>query len=277
LIVNSAAEDYREIIYPVSRSILLTLVGLILWNLSSQIVPKIGIWSGVGYVILVSFLGTATLSLFEAVREHPSRIRSLVAMFLSRNLALRFTLLLLSSAYLFIVRGVFLGRYPGVQSYLIVVEWITLSVIALRSFWAFKGFIENEYVEPDQVENWSSHTQSLEWVTDLRMKGVADSIQDFLDRGVKDSLVVCLVGLMRDAGELDISITSSLSPLIEYEDLRPGIVFHRSQEEYLMEKNRERRKTIFIGTLSQLRKIGLKVQLPEDALPQTKEGDVKRI
>jgi hypothetical protein len=240
-------------------------------------VPKIGIWSGVGYVILVSFLGTATLSLFEVVREEPRRIKSIVATFLSRNLALRFTLLLSTSAYFFVARGVFFSRYPDAQSFFIVAEWITLSVIVLRSYWSFKGFIENEYVEPDQAENWNRHTQSVEWVTDQRMKGVADSIQDFLDRGVKDSIVVYLVGLMRDVGEFDSSITSSLSPLIEYEDLHPGIVFHRSQEEYLKEENTKRRKTIFVGTLSQLRTIGLNVQLPEDALPQTKKGEIKRI
>ena len=277
LVINSVSENYREIIYPVSRSMLLALVGLILWYLSNQIIsPKIGIQEGIGYVILFSFLGTAMLSLFEAIRELPGGTISLIATYLSRNLWRRSIFLLLTSAYLFVGRGIIINRYSDAQTYLIVAEWITLSALVLRSYWQFKGFIENEYVKPDQIENWSRHVQSVEWATDERMKGVADSIQDFLDRGVKDSLVVCLVGLMRDAGELEDSITSSLSPLIEYEDLRPGVVFHSLQKEYIEEKNRKRRMSIFSGTLSQLSKIGLKVQLPEGTLSTANEGDLKR-
>jgi hypothetical protein len=277
LILNSVSENYREIIYPVSRSILLALVGLILWYLSNQIISsKTGIQEGIGYVILFSFLGTAILSLFDAIRELPGRTISLVATYLSRNLWRRSIFLLLTSAYLFVGRGIIINKYPDAQTYLIIAEWITLSALVLRSYWQFKGFIENEYVKPDQIENWSRHIQSIEWATDERMKGVADSIQDFLDRGVKDSLVVCLVGLMRDAGELEDSITSSLSPLIEYEDLHPGVVFQSLQEEYIKEKNRKRRMSIFSGTLSQLSKIGLKVQLPEGTLSTANEGDLKR-
>jgi hypothetical protein len=277
LMVNSVAVNYREIVYPLSRSIFLALMGLILWNLSNQIeFSQIGIKRGVNYVILVSFLGTATLSLFDIVRKHPSGIISLLATFLSRNLALRSIVLLLASSYLFVGRGVLINNYPNVQSYLIVVEWITLSIIVFRSYWAFKGFIEKEYVEPDELEKWNRHTQNNEWATDQRMKSVADAIQEFLDRGVKDSLIVYLIGLMRDAGELDNSITSSLSPLIDYVDLHSGVIFHASQEMYIDEKNRKRRITIFADTISQLRKIGLKVQLLEDTFPLTQEGEFKR-
>jgi hypothetical protein len=81
---------------------------------------------------------------------------------------------------------------------------------------------------------------------------------------------------LRDAGELDNSIASSLSPLIDYVDLHPSVIFHESQEMYIEEKNRKRRLTIFAETISQLRKIGLKLQLPEDVFPLAQEGEFKR-
>jgi hypothetical protein len=103
------------------------------------------------------------------------------------------------------------------------------------------------------------------------MEGVADSIQGFLDGGVKGPLVVSLMGLMRDAGELDDRIESNLSPLIDYDDIRPGFVFHSSQVEYIDEKNRERRLAIFAEAIKQLSVIGLKIQLPEGMLPQDRK------
>jgi hypothetical protein len=279
LIVNSVSESYWEIMNPASRSMLLFLLGLNLWYLSSQIIsPTSGVLGGIGYFFLFSFSGTAILSLFEALRGLQGRTISLVASFLGRNLASRSVFLVLIFAYLFIIRVILFSIFPGAQSLLIVAEWGTLSVLVLRSYWRFNVFVENEYVKPDQIEDWSRHVQSVEWMTDRRMEGVADSIQDFLNRGVKDSLIVFLVGLMRDAGELDDSIASSLSPLIEYEDLRPGVVFHSSQVEYIEEQNRKRRLAIFTGALSQLSKIGLKIKFPEGKLPQKgKKGELKRI
>jgi hypothetical protein len=278
LIVNSVSESYWEIMYPASRSLLLFLLGLNLWYLSNQIIsPTTGVWGGIGYFFLFSFSGAAILSLFEALRGFLGRTNSLVASFLSRNLVSRSVFLVVIFAYLFIVRVMLFSVFPGAQIFITVAEWVTLSVLVLRSYWHFKGFVEKEYVKPDQVEDWSRHTQSIDWATDERMEGVADSIQDFLNRGVKDSLIVCLVGLMRDAGELDDSIASSLSPLIEYEDLRPGFVFHSSQVVYIEEQNRKRRLTIFTGTLSQLSKIGLKIKLSEGKLPQKgNKGELKR-
>jgi hypothetical protein len=277
LIVNSLAVNYQEIAYPLSRSVFLALMGLVLWNLSNQIqFSQIGVKTGVNYVILVSFLGSASLSSFDVLRKHQSRVVSIVATFLSRDLALRSIVLLLTSSYLFVGRGVLMNNYPNVQSYLMVAEWVTLSVIVFRSYWSFKGFIEKKYVEHDELEKWSRHTQNSEWATDQRMKSVSDAIQEFLDRGVKDLIIVYLIGLMRDAGELDNSIASSLSPLIDYVDLHPSVIFHESQEMYIEEKNRKRRLTIFAETISQLRKIGLKLQLPEDVFPLAQEGEFKR-
>jgi hypothetical protein len=268
LVVNSVSENYREIMYPASRSVLLLLIGLNLWSLSDQIIyPKTGIWGGVGSFFLFSFSGVAMLSFSEAFRGLPSRMVSLVAAFLSRNLRSRSVLVVLTFAYLFVGRGILLSGFPGVQAFLVVAEWVVLSAFVLRSYLRFKGFVENEYVKPDQVEDWSRHVQSPDLATDPRMEGVADSIQGFLDGGVKGPLVVSLVGLMSDAGELDDRVESSLSPLIDYEDLRPGFVFHSSQVGYIDEKNRERRLAIFTEALKQLSVIGLKIQLPDGMLP----------
>ena len=272
LVVNSVSGNYREIMYPASRSMLLLLLGLNLWSLSDQIIyPKTGIWGGVGYFFLFSFSGVALLSFSEAFRGLPGRTVSLVASFLSRNLRSRSILVVLIFAYLFVARSIFLSDFPAAQAFLVVAEWVTLSGLVLQSYFRFKGFVESEYVKPDQVEDWSRHVQSSDWATDPRMEGVADSIQGFLDGGVKGPLVVSLVGLMKDAGEFDDRIESNLSPLIDYEDIRPGFVFHSSQVEYINEKNRERRLAIFAEAIKQLSVIGLKIQLPEGMLPQDRK------
>lgn len=267
LIINSVSESYKEIIYPASKSILLLLIGLDLWSLSDQIIPKTGIWGGVGYFVLSSFSGMALLSFSDVFKNNPDKFVSLAVDFLRRNRVSRSIIVVLASAYIFVGRAILLSVFPHIQAYLIVAEWGALSALALRSYLRFKGFVETEYVKPDQVESWSRHTPITN-SPDQGMEFIADSIQSFLSGGIKGPLVVSFIGLMRDVGEHDDGITSSLSPLIEYEDLRPGVVFHSSQVRYIDEKNRERRLAIFTETLKRLSIIGLNIQLPEGKLVQ---------
>jgi hypothetical protein len=256
-LVNVVLETYEKIARPVSRSLLLVVTGYILTNAVTKMRPYIsgfdpGIFGKANTIILYSFVATAALSLFEVAKHSSNEVVSFTSRLLSRSLPTKFVSMACLFLYLFLVRGFLIGQYAFLSTYIVVFEWIAICLFAYSTYRSFRGYVEKEFVVPDIVEEWRQHIQSIDWVTDHKLEDVANSVKLFVEKGVKDMLVIYLVSIMSRVSVSEGLMANAISPLLAYVDLKPGLVILSWQVSYIESENRARRKSILKKVLDNL-------------------------
>lgn len=218
----------------------LTLVGL---SLSS------GIISGISSLILLSSLTAAFLSLTVLAEnnENPyvATFAKRISIRPSENFIQVFTLL----AYLFYVRPQIDVYFSEYSKYLPYFEWGIIVFTAFLSFRNLRSYIQNDLTRVDVMGKLQKHLQEIETSSDYRIDNLTKSVNNFIERGEKEVLLMYLANILSKNSASALSSANALHELIYYKPKELELITFRWNKEQAHLQDMAKRKEILSQVL----------------------------
>jgi hypothetical protein len=139
-----------------------------------------------------------TFALFRWIKENPKR-----------NFLIGFLL----TAYLVLIRTSLAAN----MTFLPYVEWIMITLMVFEIYTAARISDAESYVSSEN-KAWKSHVQENRREIGQDLTRVKSAIEEFVDHGVKDHLLVYLVLYMQRLGKTEEDIFEMLSPLMNCQE-----------------------------------------------------------
>lgn len=173
----------------------------------------------------------ATSHLLKRISEEPLR---------------NFSVGFLVTAYLSLLRPPLAINVP----FLPYGEWVIL-VLVVYVMYSTTRLSSEEFLVRSEGLGWKMHTQEVTRVTGIDLIRITSVMNQFVDQGVKEPLIVYLALHMQRLGETEEEILKTLGPLIEYHDERKPrlyfLIYPRASRK-LAERNKKARED-FLNTL----------------------------
>jgi hypothetical protein len=205
---------------------------------------RAGLAEPVNNVIIVSTALTAVLSLTGVFKNHPNPyleyLGGRIGGQIEKVTLLNFTLIY----YLFFVRWYLLESSGVNPQYVVMGEWAAICLFFYVSYRSMKRYAEESLVRQDVTGTWRKHMQQVDMHTDSQLDHLSDLVEGFIDKGAKKGLIVHLTLLLRNSSLEAHAITSTLTPLIEHNDVEPPRIGFPWQADHVAELNKQRRRKI---------------------------------
>jgi hypothetical protein len=213
---------------------------------------RAGLAEPVNNVIIISTAITAVLSLTGVFKNHPNPyleyLGSNIGGQIEKVTLLNFTLIY----YLFFVRWYLLESSGINPEYVVMGEWVAICFFFYVSYRSMKRYAEESLVRQDVIGTWRKHLQRVDMHTDSQQEHLSDLVEGFIDKGVKKGLIIHLTLLFTNSSLEAPSITRTLSPLIEHNDMEPPRIGFPWQADHVAELNKQRRRKIVNTVLSSI-------------------------
>jgi hypothetical protein len=207
-------------------------------------VIRAGLAEPVNNVIIVSTALTAVLSLTGIFKNHPNPYLEYLGSRISGQIEKVTLLNFVIIYYLFFVRWYLLESSGVNPQYVVIGEWAAICLGFYVGYRGMKRYAEESLVRQDVTGTWRKHTQQVSVHTDSKLGRLTDLIEGFIDHGTKKELIVHLTLLLRNSALEAHSITRTLTPLIEYIDLKPPKIGLPWQADHVAKLNKRRRRKI---------------------------------
>ena len=119
------------------------------------------------------------------------------------------------TAYLSFIRPPLTGTLPFIP----YAEWIAVVFTVYVMYTLTRNSAQKSYLGSENP-GWRKHVQEVSRETGHDLKRVTSFIEEFVDQGVKEPLLVYLTLHLQRLGETDESILRTLNPLIKYKENR---------------------------------------------------------
>lgn len=133
-------------------------------------------------------------------------------------------------------------------------EWVTV-VLLVYVMYSTTRLSNEDFLVRAEGLSWKVHTQKITRVTGLDLIRITSVMDQFVDHGVKEPLIVYLALHMQRLGETEVEILKTLSPLIDYQDERkPRLYFliYPWASRKLAERNKKAREDILNTLLNKI-------------------------
>ena len=160
--------------------------------------------------------GLMTLS-FCSLLEPSSDVENSAASHLLRRLSedptRNFFIGFLVTAYLNLVRPPLAANEP----FLPYIEWVTIALVVYVMY-TMTRFSTKEFYVSSEGPGWKRHIQVVRRETGRDLIRITSVMEQFVDHGVKEPLLVYLTLHLQRLGETEEDILKTLSPLIDYKE-----------------------------------------------------------
>jgi hypothetical protein len=168
------------------------------------------------------------------------------------------------SLYFNYLRGSLNSISPGIASLSPYIEWTAICVAAALIFTRARGGMQASMMAETKMGDWIKHVQEVASYKGDRFVELTGMIDDFVEQGRRERLMVKLAMFLHDNGVEDDEIALTLSDLINYEDIKKPFFSPRGKASTLDWENRTHRRKILWKTVD--------IILPMDlGLPEFKE------
>ncbi|MBC8521796.1 MAG: hypothetical protein ISS94_00615 [Candidatus Syntrophoarchaeum sp.] len=238
--------EQKEKAQPIFISTGIMMTGYALWKgfqylISIHEVPsKLALFiNTLGLAIFAGFALAALVTLAVFGEKSKSLIVSGIFKWLV-NSQLSFMLI---ACFIVIYFGFFRPQILINWQHLQLLDWIIVVMMVWGSFSSVRGSINRNLSAPLTYSDWEKHTQKIENKIDEDLE-YAERVQWlFVEDGIKEELVVYLVGVLQENGSYSQqSISQQLSPLINYQDEpvpSPSFEWVKNRVSQRNRKNRE--------------------------------------
>lgn len=131
----------------------------------------------------------------------------------SRDPARNFFAGFLITAYLFLVRPPLTFNMP----FLPYVEWATVALAVYVMYTMIRLSPKEFYVSSEGL-HWKRHIQEVKRETGRDLIRISSAMEQFVDQGVKEPLLISLTLHRQRLGETEEEIVKTLRPLIDYQE-----------------------------------------------------------
>ncbi len=152
--------------------------------------------------------------------------------------------------------GFFLGGLqsfaPGLSNLSPYVEWTGICVFAALIFTVMRKGMQGSIMIRDRLGDWRKHMQRVTTYKGDRFVGFTEIIDEFVERGNRDRLLVKLALFLHENDVSDDDISGALGELINYEDEKKPSFSRRGQGQLIENKNIERRLAVLQSTIGNI-------------------------
>jgi|GEM_PF-1106566 len=161
------------------------------------------------------------------------------------------------SLYFNYFRGRLTTISPGIANLSPYIEWTAICIVAALVFTRTRKGMQTSMTAKAQLGDWMRHVQDVSTYKGDRFVGFIEMIDDFIEGGRRDRLLVRLTMFLQDTGMGDEEASQLLSELINYEDERRPIFSIRGRIAAIEEGNEERRREVLWSTINRILPISL--------------------
>lgn len=125
-------------------------------------------------------------------------------------------------------------------------EWGGISFVAFLIYRSETSFFRQELIEQEKSGKNVSHQTTIVDTTDSMYDETVRYVNEFIEEGKKQDLIVFLVNLFRHNGLSHKETREMVSELLNYENASPGDFMFSWQKDYYVEKNQKEREAIIL-------------------------------
>lgn len=152
--------------------------------------------------------------------------------------------------------GFFLGGLrsyaPGIESLSPYIEWTGICVFAAIIFTVMRRGMQGSIMIKNRFGEWGKHKQEITTYKGDRFAGFTEVIDDFVERGNRERLLVRLALFLHENKADDDEISGLLASLINYRDEKPPDMARSGRAEAVEEENKLKRLSLLQETIRQI-------------------------
>jgi hypothetical protein len=231
----------------IEGQIAIKLISLLIASSGTSMPPEMGV--AVGQFINLGVTIAAVFTLFAVFKTSQNPYLSALGSIAS-NYLFSVSLSLLGALYY----GFFLGGLssfaPSITNLSPYIEWTGICVFAALIFTVMRRGMQDSMMAKNRLGEWKKHLQQVTTYKGDRFVGFTEIIDDFVERGNRDRLLVRLALFLHENRVSDDEISTLLAELINYEDEKKPALSQRGRASTIDKGNRERRMNILQRTIS---------------------------
>jgi len=162
--------------------------------------------------------------------------------------------------------GFFMGGLsalaPSIRNLSPYVEWTGICVFAALIFTVMRRGMQGSIIVRDRLGQWKRHLQQITSYKGDRFVDFTKMVEDFVQRGEKDKLLVKLALYLNENRVADEEISTLLTDLINYEDAKKPVISRRGRSTEIDEENMKKRLEVLQRTINSIAPAGVAGVLP---------------
>lgn len=204
----------------------------------------------------LGFMVATAVSLFGVLKTSRNPYLSTVGGIAS-NYLLVVSASLIGSLYFNYFRGRLASISPGIANLSPYIEWTAICIVAAIVFTRTRKGMQASMMAEARLGDWIKHVQEVSTYKGDRFVGFTETINDFIERGRRDRLLINLTMFLHDNRVEHGEIALLLSDLINYEDAKKPFFSLRGRVTALEKENEARRRSVLKRTISGILPLGL--------------------
>lgn len=175
--------------------------------------------------------------------------------------------------------GFFLGGLssfaPSISNLSPYVEWTGICVFAALIFTVMRRGMQGSIIVEDRLGQWKKHLQDVTTYKGDRFVGFTEIIDDFVERGDKQRLLIRLTLFLHENHIADDEISRLLAELIGYEDQKKPAISRSGRAVVIDDENMDRRLEVLQRTITRIVPAGVHgLSAPQGARVNTEQAGV---
>jgi hypothetical protein len=177
---------------------------------------------------------------------------------------------LIGTLYLNFIGGKLTEVNPVIKQLSPYVEWTGVVIVGAFIFTVMRRGMNESMMVPTELGDWGKHIQDTSSTKGKLLKNFTKIIQDFVDKGHKERLLVKLFRFLNENRASEHEMGQTLKELIVYEDQTHPNFAKRGRSKRVDENNQERRMLVLNRTVQQINALGL------GAYKSTRQNQLKK-
>lgn len=168
---------------------------------------------------------------------------------ISGNYLFSVSLSLIGALYYGFFMGGLSALAPSIRNLSPYVEWTGICVFAALIFTIMRRGMQGSIIVRDKLGQWKRHLQQITSYKGDRFVDFTKMVEDFVQRGDKDKLLVKLTLYLNENRVADEEISTILTDLINYEDEKKPVISRSGRSTQIDQENMEKRLEILQRTI----------------------------
>jgi hypothetical protein len=181
---------------------------------------------------------------------------------ISGNYLFSVSLSLIGALYYGFFMGGLSALAPSIRNLSPYVEWTGICVFAALIFTIMRRGMQGSIIVRDRLGQWKRHLQQITSYKGDRFVDFTKMVEDFVQRGDKDKLLVKLTLYLNENRVADEEISTILTDLINYEDEKKPVISRSGRSTQIDQENMEKRLEILQRTITSIAPAGVAGALP---------------
>ena len=250
LIIATNLLEHRKRYEPMLAALCTGIVAYAVYDIARVLSQ---VYEPIAYAFLPFTVGLLTVSagaLFGLFRDLDNFVISKISQWISKGPMRNFALSFFLTIYVNFVRPSVEGFPPTV-----IGEWIVIAIVMAVILNVVKGSSKELHTDPE-FQDWKKHTRQAQRQTGRDFEHWVSVQEKFVNRGIKEPLLVYLTLAFRDLGETEERILVTLAPLVQYRDRKTSFWNFPWTKGKLEKANMDARKKLLESLVREIKKGG---------------------